>query len=156
MRIIEGFLFFLAGLFFHWLLATRLSFGGISPHVLLLATLGAAAWSGPVGGQLLGFSWGLCLDAVSGHVFGANALGFTLAAYCVGQLRRQMDVASPPSQAVVAAAAVPLYTVFYGLVGQVFEHRFLWPGWTPFLFDPIFTALLAPFVFKAARRLEKQ
>lgn len=156
MRVLEGILFFCGGLFFHWIFATYLSFFGVSAHVLLLATLGAAALAGPVAGQCLGFSWGLCLDALSGHVFGANALGFTLVAYTVGQLRKQMDVASPPSQAVIAAVAVPFYIIFYALVGQVFERRFLWPGWSPFLIDPVYTAILGPFVFAASRRLQKQ
>ncbi|MBI5594991.1 MAG: rod shape-determining protein MreD [Elusimicrobia bacterium] len=155
MRVIEGALLFLGGLVFHWLFSTHLSFWGLSPNVLLLVTVGAAATAGPVKGQCLGFAWGLCLDAMSGHVFGANALGFALVAYIVGQLRRQMDVASPPSQAIVAAAFWLLYAVFYSCVGLVFERRFLWPGWLSFLLDPVYSALVAPFAFSAARRLLK-
>jgi rod shape-determining protein MreD len=151
-RVLEGAFLFVGGLVFHWFFSTHLSFWGLSPHVLLLLTLGAASAAGPVPGLCLGFAWGLALDALSGHVFGGNALGLTLVAYAVGMLRRQMDVASPPSQAVVSAAVWPLYALFYGLIGQVFERRFLWPGWPPFLLDPLYTALLAPFAFSAARR----
>lgn len=152
MRALEAALLFVAGLAAQWLFSTHLAPWGISPHTLLALTLAASATAGPVVGQCLGFAWGLALDALSGHVFGANALGFTMVAYAVGMLRRQMDVASPPSQAIVAAAAAPLYSVFYGLVGLAFEHSFLWPGWGPFLLDPLYTALIAPFAFTACRR----
>lgn len=152
MRALEAAVLFFGGLVGHWLFSTQLSFWGLSPHILFALTLGAASAAGPVQGMCLGFFWGLALDALSGHVFGANALGFTLTAYGVGMLRRQMDTASPPSQAVLAAALVPLYALYYGLAGTVFEHRFLWPGWGSFLLDPVYTALAAPFAFAAARR----
>lgn len=152
MRVLEAATLFFGGLAAHWLASTQLSFWGLSPHVLFALTLGAAAAAGPVQGQCLGFFWGLALDALSGHVFGANALGFTLTAYGVGMLRRQMDTASPPAQAVLGAATVPLYALYYGLAGTVFEHRFLWPGSASFLLDPVYTALLTPAAFAAARR----
>lgn len=152
MRVLEAAVLFFGGLVAHWLASTQLSFWGLSPHVLFVLTLGTAAAVGPVQGQCLGFFWGLALDALSGHVFGANALGFTLTAYAVGMLRRQMDTASPPSQMVLAAATVPLYAIYYGLAGSVFEHRFLWPGWGSFLLDPVYTALIAPAAFGAAKR----
>ena len=152
MRVIEAAILFFGGLISHWLVSTQFSFWGLSPHALFVLTVGAAAAAGPVQGMCLGFFWGLALDALSGHVFGANALGFTLTAYGVGMLRRQMDTQSPPSQMVFAAATVPLYSLYYGLVGSVFEHRFLWPGWASFLVDPLYTALLAPLAFGAAKR----
>lgn len=152
MRVLEAAVLFFGGLAAHWFASTQLSLWGLSPHVLFALTLGAAAAAGPVQGQCLGFFWGLALDALSGHVFGANALGLTLTAYGVGMLRRQMDTASPPSQAVLAAATVPLYALYYGFAGSLFEHRFLWPGWGSFLLDPVYTALLAPLAFSTAKR----
>ncbi|MDE2291608.1 MAG: rod shape-determining protein MreD [Elusimicrobia bacterium] len=152
MRVLAALGLFLAGLAVQWVFSTHLSFWGVSPYVLMSLTLAAAATAGPVAAECLGFAWGLSLDAMSGHVFGANALCFTLLAYAVSTLRRQMDVASPVSQAIIAAACVPLCALFYGLVGSVFEHSFLWPGWGPFLLDPAYTALVTPAAFAACRR----
>ena len=54
---------------------------GVSPDVVLLAVIGAARWTKPEIGVLLGFTGGLVLDMFGTAPLGLNALAFTLAAY---------------------------------------------------------------------------
>jgi len=143
--------FFLA-MVLHWLWSTHLTVFGLAPQFLLISTVVVAGRSGPVAGQCYGFAWGLFLDLLSGHVFGANALCLTLAAYGVGMLRRQMDVGSLPPQAVLVALLTPVYLVFYGLTGTVFEHRFLWAGWKVFLLTPVYNCLALPLGYAFVRK----
>lgn len=143
---------FLAGLMLQWMWATYFPLWGLAPQVLLILTVAVSARSGAVTGQCFGFAWGLFLDLLSAHVFGANALAFTLAAYLVGALRRQMDVASPAPQLALTFLLTPAYFLFLGLTGRVFEHQFLWVGWKAFLLNPFYNCLVAPFLFELVRK----
>lgn len=147
MRYLEGVFVFFVGAVVHWLWCTYFTVGGMAPQVLLILTVAIASRSGPVAGLCYGFAWGLFLDVLSAHVFGAHALGLTLTAYFVGLLRRQMDVASIPSQAMLLAVLTPVYMLFWGLAGLVFEHRFLWPGWSVFVVSPVYNCVVSPFAF---------
>jgi rod shape-determining protein MreD len=146
---------FVAGAFAHWLWGTHFPVFGLAPNVLLALTIAAAARSGPVAGQCYGFAWGLFLDLLSAHVFGANALAFTVVGYVIGSMRRQMDVGSAPSQAVLVLVINPLHYLFYGVVGLVFERHFLWAGWGAFLAVPLYTALASPLGFAFVKRFLK-
>lgn len=152
MKYLQGVFVFFVGLLVHWMWTTHFSVFGLAPQVLLLLTIVVAARSGPVAGQCFGFSWGLFMDLLSAHLFGANALSLTLIAYFVGMLRRQVDVSSPPSQVVLVAILTPVYFILYGVLGLVFEQHFLWPGWKAFLVDPFYNCLVAPFAFAFTRR----
>jgi len=149
-----GFLFW-GGLATHWLLSTHLSVFGLSPDLLLILTAAVAARSGATAGQGYGFLAGLFLDIASGHIFGAHALLLTITGYLIGRLRRQMDVTSGPSGAVIVAVLTPIYGLLYGLLGLLFEREFLSPGWTGFLIDPFYNLIVAPFVFEIVRRMVK-
>ncbi|MFC1678881.1 rod shape-determining protein MreD [Elusimicrobiota bacterium] len=152
MRYLEGVFVFFAGVIVHWLWGTYFSVQGLAPQVLLILTVAVASRSGPVAGQCYGFAWGLFLDVASAHVFGAHALGLTLTAYIVGMLRRQMDVASVPSQAMLLVVFTPVYMLFYGVAGLIFEHEFLLGGWKVFLLIPLYNCVISPFAFAFVRR----
>lgn len=155
MKYVSAVFVFLAGAFAHWLWSTHFSAWGLAPDVLLALTIAAAARSGPVAGQCYGFAWGLFLDFLGAHVFGANALALTLAGYAVGSLRRQMDVASAPSQAILILMLTPAHFLLYGIVGLVFERHFLWVGWASFLAVPFYTAFVSPAGFSFVKRFLK-
>jgi rod shape-determining protein MreD len=143
---------FAVGLAAEWLWSTCWPVCGLSPCVLLILTIAIASCAGPVAGQCYGFFWGVFLDVLSAHTFGAGALALTLAGYSVGSLRRQMDVSSPPSQVMVVALVSVAYALFLGLVGLVFERRFLWGGWAVFIGVPLYNCLVAPPIFFLVRR----
>lgn len=152
MRLLQGLLLFFAAATVQWFWSTYLPVFGLAPQLLLILTLAVGGQAGAVAGQCFGFAWGLFLDVLSAHVFGANALAFTLAGYVSGMLRRQMDVSSPLSQAMLVAVVTPVYLIFLGLVGLAFEHSFLWAGWRHLFVGPLYNGLVAPFAFALARR----
>jgi rod shape-determining protein MreD len=152
MRIFKAATLFVGGFLAEWLWATYLPVFGLSPRVVLVLTVAASSWSGPVAGQCYGFFWGLFLDLLSPHTFGAGALALTLAGYGVGDLRRQMDVTSPLSQFMITGLVSLAYCLFLALAGLVFERRFLWCGWHYFLLGSLYNALVAPAAFAIARR----
>ncbi len=153
MRYIQGAFVFFVGIAVQWMWSSHLTVWGTAPHVLLILTVAVAARGGPVAGQCYGFAWGLFLDVASVHVFGANALAFTLVGYVIGMLRRQMDVASMAPQVFFIGLLTPAYFLFLGLMGQIFEHTFLWVGWREFLVEPIYNCIVAPMGFEFVRRL---
>ena len=152
MNYIRALGFFVGGFAAQWFWSTYLPLWDLSPQILFILTMAVASESGPVIGQCCGFGWGLAMDAMGAHVFGANALLFSLAGYFMGLLRRQMDVAGPVSQMMLALLLTPAYFLLFGLVGLAFEHQFLWVGWKAFLLDPFYNCLVALVGFPLARR----
>ena len=144
---------FLGGMAVQWGWSTYFPFLGISPQLLMMLVIAVAAESGPVLALNFGFLWGLFLDLLGVHLFGANALALTALAYVVGTLRRQMDVSSPLSQIMVVAIATIAYFLFLAVTGLVFEKHFFWAGWDVFLLSPLLNCLICPIVFSAARGL---
>lgn len=141
--------FRMAALFFiavavNWWWAYYLSFSGLSPQILLVLTIVAAARLGSNLAMCFGFSWGLAMDVFSAHLFGANALALTLVGYGVGAVRRQVDVNGFGSLCVVVLNMTWGYFIFKGILGLVFMRYFSWIGWTAFLLDPLYNCLLLP------------
>lgn len=130
-------------MFLQWWFSTH----AWAPLLLLVLTVAVSARLGPTSGMLCGFIWGLFLDVLRAHLFGANALVFTLAAYGTGMARRQMDVIGVGPQAVIVLIMSWLYFVLMGLLGLVFSRAFFWPGWKVVLLTPLYNCLLVPFVF---------
>lgn len=152
MRIIGGAFVFIVGMLLHWWWSTYLTLWGVAPHLLLILTVAISASAGPVAGQCYGFAWGLFLDTVGVHLFGANALVFTVVAYLVGSARRQMDVSSPLSQTMVVAVVTVGHLLGLAMLGLLFERQAFWAGWTAALAAPAVNALAAPFLFPVIQR----
>jgi len=152
-RPVRALALFAAGIAVEWFWSTHLPVFGLSPRVLLILTIAAASCGGSVVGQCYGFFWGLFLDVLSAHTFGAGALALTLVGYCVGNLRRQMDVSSPPSQVMVVCFTSVAYGLFVGLMGLVFERHFYWPGWNVLVGGTLYNGLVAPVLFALTRRV---
>ncbi|MBI5243294.1 MAG: rod shape-determining protein MreD [Elusimicrobia bacterium] len=143
---------FILGMAVEWLWSACFPVFGLSPCVLLILTIAMASCAGPLIGQCYGFFWGLFLDVLSAHAFGAGALALTLVGYFVGILRRQMDVSSPTSQIMVVAVVSIAAALFVGLAGLVFERHFLWAGWGAFIGGILYNCLVAPAIFALVRK----
>jgi rod shape-determining protein MreD len=144
MSYIRGLVLFLAAALLQWWWSTNLVFWGLTPQILLVATVALAARLGPNVGMSYGFLWGFFLDVMRPELFGGNALALLLVGFGTGALRRQMDVADVLSQGMIVLLMDLGYFLFYGLLGAVFSKHFLWPGWAAFLLDPVYSCLFVP------------
>ena len=123
-----------------------------APMLLLVLTIAVSARLGPSAGMACGFVWGLFLDVLRPHLFGGNALLFTLGAYATGMARRQIDVVGVGPQTVMVFVMTWLYFAFMGVLGLVFSQSFSWPGWRTALLTPLYNCVLVPFVFVYGER----
>jgi rod shape-determining protein MreD len=144
MSLLRGAGIFLVAAFLQWWWPTHFSFWGLSPQILLVLTVVLAARQGPDPGMCYGFLWGLFLDTMSPHLFGANAFSLMLAGYVTGILRRQIDLMDVAPLFLVIFLATWGYFLTLGLLAVIFTKTFLWVGWGPFLVDPFYNCLLAP------------
>lgn len=138
---------FFAAMVLQWWLSTYMSVFEMSPRLLLVLTVTVAARLGPVASLCYGFGWGLFLDVLQAHLFGANALAYTLIAYGTGALRRQIDVVGIGPQMAMVLLMTWGYLLFYGLLSLIFMRTFLFPDWKVFIFNPPYNAVLVPFVY---------
>lgn len=134
---------FFGAMLLQWWLSTHVW----SPLLLLVLTIATSARLGPSAGMTLGFGWGLFLDVLRAHLFGGNALVFTLAAYGTGMARRQIDVVGVGPQSVIVLVMSWIYFVLMGLLGLIFTRAFFWPGWKVAVLTPVYNTVLVPFVF---------
>ncbi len=150
MKLIKSAAIFLLGLVGEWFFSRYLSFHGLNPQVLLILTINVAAFNGAPEAMVFGFFWGLCWDALSLKLFGARALALTLIAYGLGLVRRQVDMVTPASQAIVAVLSTIAYRLILGLIYLVFSGQFLWLGGLIFLIEPLYNGVFC-FVLAALR-----
>lgn len=127
----------------HWLWTSHFALWGLSPQLLLVLTVAVAARQGPIRAMCLGFFWGLFLDVLQARLFGASAFALTLVGYGTGSVRRQIDVTGLAPQCVVVFFMTWAYFLLLGALGLVFMKEFLWIGWSQFLLDPFYNAVLA-------------
>lgn len=152
MRYLGAIFIFFLGMVLHWWWCTYFTVWGLAPQLLLILTVSIAATSGPVAGQAYGFAWGLFLDVAGVRLFGANALVLTVSAYAVGNARRQMDVSSPLSQAMVVAVVSLCHLASLAALGYLFERHAFWSGWSTALLTPMVNCVAAPFLFPIVHR----
>lgn len=143
MMLLRGAAFFLGAMILQWWWASHWTLWGAAPRFLLVFTLVLASRGGLVAAMAAGFFWGLFLDLLSPHLFGANALLLTLAAYLAGSARRQVDLKGLAPLSVLVFAMSWAYDLSLGLLGLVFLKGFLWVGWPSFLLGPIFNVSAA-------------
>lgn len=123
---------FVGAMLLQWWWATHWPLWGASPQFLLSFTVVVASRGGLVQAMSAGFFWGLFLDVLSPHLFGANALLLTVCAYLAGSARRQVDLKGLGPQSMMVLATTWAYDIALGLLGLVFLKGFLWVGWAPF------------------------
>ena len=138
---------FFAGILFDWWWGHYLGFWGLAPSWLFVLTIALAAAEGPLAAQVLGFGWGLYLDVMAVHFFGANALGLSLFAWGVGRARKHIDLSSAGAQAVLVGAASALYFPFYWALSWLASGSAMGSGPLALFGLPLANAAAAPVVF---------
>ena len=138
---------FFVAMIVQWWWSTHGIIWGLAQQLLLVLTVAVAARYGAIRAMFMGFFWGRFLDMLAGRLFGAQALALTLVAFGTGSARRQIDLLGIGSQCVTVFCMTLAYFVLIGLLGLVFLKTFLWVGWAPFLFDPIYNCLVMALLF---------
>jgi len=115
---------------------------------VLLAVIHFGLIRGPWTGEMMGFVWGLFVDAASLGLLGLHGVLYALAGYASGMFRRQLDISKLWTQTIFSWMVSMVYFVLYLVV-----RRFLSAGEEPFdwgIFTvPVVNAIVAPFVFRA-------
>ena len=138
---LRGVVLFVGAMFLQWWWNTHLGYWGAAPQLLLALTVLIAARVGPVMAMLAGFGWGLYLDVARAELFGASALTLTLAGYCAGLARRQIDLRAPGPLAATVFLLTLLGFLFQGCLGLAFTKSFDWSGWIAMTFTPVLNAV---------------
>src|SRR4051812_27685568 len=73
---------------------------GLSANPVLIVVLYFGLSRGPLAGELLGFLWGLLVDASSLGLLGQHAILYAGAGFFAGALRRQLDEKKAWTQAI--------------------------------------------------------
>lgn len=119
---------------------------GFSANLVLVAVLSFGLSRGPLVGELLGFVWGLLVDAASLGFIGIHALLYTLAGYMAGVLKRQLDESKMGAQSLFTLGISILYMGFsYGLQ-RLFSYGIRPISWA-IVAQPLSNAILAPILF---------
>jgi rod shape-determining protein MreD len=119
---------------------------GVSGNVILVATIYFGLARGPMSGQLLGFFWGLLIDASTLGLMGQNALLYAAAGFLAGMLRRQLDEDKGWTQVIFSFAASLLYILVHLTLEKMFAPAPRPPSWSMGV-QPFINAMLAPIVF---------
>jgi rod shape-determining protein MreD len=118
--------------------------------LVLVGTVYAALYWGPVSGMWTGTLGGLMLDALSGEVVGLGGFAKTVAGFGAGVLGAQFIVARPLARSgAVAVATIVHRFIIVGLVAAVSQR---WPGvsWTAVLTETGLNAMAGFMAFQAS------
>jgi rod shape-determining protein MreD len=124
---------------------------GVSANIVLIAVLFFGLARGPLVGELMGFLWGLLMDASSLGLMGLHALLYASAGYLAGMLRRQLDQDKVWTQSIFTLIISVLYVVVYLILDRIFSlgpHPVSWAMGI----QPISNAVIAPAVFWLLQR----
>jgi len=119
---------------------------GLSPNIVLIVVLYFGLVRGPMGGVLLGFFWGMMMDASSLGVMGLHALLYSGAGYLAGMLRRQLDEKKAWTQSIFSLGISFIYRVLYFVLDRIFStgpHPLSWSV----AVEPLLNAAMAPVFF---------
>jgi rod shape-determining protein MreD len=119
---------------------------GFSANVILIGVLFFGLSRGPLPGQLLGFLWGLLIDASTLGLMGQHALLYAAAGFLSGSLRRQLDENKAWTQCIFTLGMSVMYMLFYFILDRVFSQGPHPMSWS-MLAQPILNSLLAPVLF---------
>ena len=137
----------LAGLWLQLLLHHTLGENRIASQGLLVGVIYWGLSRGPIAGQLIGFFWGLLLDAASMGTLGMTAWLWTLAGFVSGTWRRELDETKIWTQSIFTF----ILSASLAILGILLERLWL-PGnhsgvWARAL-EPFWNAAIAPVVFR--------
>lgn len=119
---------------------------GVSVDVIFIVVLYFGLTRGPLSAQLLGFVWGLLIDAAALGTLGEYAFLLAGTGYLSGMLRRQLDESKIWTQSIFSGTISILYLMLSLGLERLFSgsHRpfsgLLW-------LQPLVHAVVAPFIF---------
>ncbi len=155
MTLIRWVLVYCAAVLLHWWWTAHLTVLGVSPNILLVISMCAAALCGPFAAHAFAFFSGMYLDLMGTELFGGYAFVFTVLAYAVNWFRRHMDVVSPFSQAIMVWVMSIGGILIYQFVSVLFIHHPARMGIGFIFIEPAFNAALAPVIFVILKTLRK-
>jgi rod shape-determining protein MreD len=139
----------------YWWVSTNFSIFGITPNIVLISVICLAILCEPVKAHTFGFFWGLYIDISSTPLFGAFALIYTLLVYLIWTMKKRFDVMSTFFQGLLTFAVSIITIIFYQVLSLIFARN------NPFqlkifLVEPVFNAVMMPFVFYVFYSLKKK
>lgn len=151
--VLKLFLLFIAATVLHWAFMAVVGGAGLSLNVMLVFAVAVCAFLKPQYGYPTAFLCGLFLDFFGVKLFGNNALTFTLCASAVYALEKRLDFDGFLPQ-IISVFGLSLFAALFNLLLlKVFAGFSAWNGFWPLLGGVTLNALLAPFVFRAVRRV---
>ena len=124
---------------------------GISSNVVLIGVLFYGLSRGPLVGELMGFFWGLLIDASGLGLMGLHALLYASSGYLAGMLRRQLDQDKVWTQAIFTLMISILYVICYLILDRLFSlgpHPVSWA----MAVQPLSNGVIAPLIFWLMQR----
>lgn len=132
---------------------TQIHVFGVVPDVMPVLVVSIGLLGGATMGATYGFVAGFLIDLILIQTMGVSSLLLTIGGYSAGILRELRDPVHPLTNAVVGAAAAAFFTVGFGIIqfslGQPAPDP--WSMIWATLLSAIYGALMAPFIFRAAR-----
>lgn len=140
---------------------TELTFGGITPNIFIICTVSIGMIRGKKEGCIIGFIFGILMDALYAVYFGVYALLLAIMGYAAGYVQQifyEEDMTLP-------IAMIGVADVLYGIIIYLFS--FFPRGRTNFLFylgriilpEMVYTLILAVFIYRLIifinRKIEK-
>jgi rod shape-determining protein MreD len=118
---------------------------------VLVAVLSVGLSRGPLVGEVLGFIWGLLVDASSLGALGTHAILYAGAGYLAGMLSRQLDESKLWTQAIFSFGVSCVFLALLQVFDRVFSSTSRPANWT-ILVQPLSNAVVAPVVFYLMRQ----
>jgi rod shape-determining protein MreD len=119
---------------------------GLSANIVLVIVLYFGLAQGPLAGEVMGFLWGLMIDASTLGLMGQHALLYSGAGFLSGLLRRQLDEKKVWTQTIFSLGISVFYLILYFLIERIFSQG---PrAWSITLVaQPVINAIIAPLFF---------
>lgn len=151
----------IVGYFLQTGIFTELALGGIVPNLFVICTVSIGMIRGKKEGCLIGFVFGILMDALYAMYFGVYALLLAIMGYVAGYVQQifyEEDMTLP-------IVMIGLADLLYGII--IFLFSFFPRGRTNFLFylghiilpETIYTLILAVFIYRLItfinRKIEK-
>lgn len=160
-RIIFYVAMIIVGYFLQTGVFTQLTLGGITPNLFIICTISIGMIRGKKEGCVIGFIFGILMDALYAMYFGVYALLLSVMGYIAGYVQQifyEEDMTLP-------IVMIGIGDLLYGIA--IFLFSFLPRGRTNFLFyfgriilpEMIYTLILAVFIYRLItfinRKIEK-
>ena len=146
-RMLFGIVTLIVGILLQFIANKYLTFWGVSPNILLMATVTLGFVRSPMTAQTLGFFWGLVMDSMGVSMFGSQSLLLAAAGYISGKLRRRVRCDIPGTQMVIGFVATVLYALSVFGIHYLFEEGIKRSFISIVLMGSILNVLMIPAVF---------